>query len=231
MTVIIHYWFESFASFLPLAFYAGIMIGFSIFLIKAGLEKEDGKESIYNLLLIAAGAINIVSVVIIFLFPSNYISYSTITPAERLIINWLFYILPALVSNIPRIFSFGVIFIAYGYRSNKLRHKYLAYAGLSWLVYFILASIVLINPVGFYTSLSRVLVDIHGSMDGIYVSFILDTIFGTVSIFNLLGAVFLLIHGFLQNDRLLKIAGLIYFFGNALFGLSIIPYYLERILV
>lgn len=229
MTVIFHYWFESFGSFFPLVFYAGMMIAFSIFLIKAGLDIEGEPESKYNFLLIVAGAINIISAVFLFFFPSNFTIYSTITPTERLVINWFFYILPALVSNIPRIFSFGVVFLVYGYGNGELRRKYLAYAGLSWLVYSILGSIVLINHFGI-TSLSRVLIGIHGSIDMYYVANILDTIFGTVSIFNLLGIAFLLIHGFLENDKPLRIAGLIYFFGNALFGLSIIPYYIERML-
>ncbi|TFG03700.1 MAG: hypothetical protein EU542_01240 [Promethearchaeota archaeon] len=227
MTVILYFWFQSFGLFFPLALYTSIMIAFNVFLIKDSSEKDRNLR--YKGLLRVAGIVNIISVLILFFFPISYGSTSSLTPEERLVINCFFYILPTLIINVPRIFTFGALFIILGNRIENDNQKYLKYTGVFWLVYSVWASIFLISPIGNMPNLAYILVSYHDPYFNPYLQNILIYIFGLGSIFNLFGVIYLLIYSYLENDQTLKIVGLIYLIGNALLSLGMIPYYIERI--
>jgi hypothetical protein len=223
MTITFFFWFESFGLFLPYAVYSANMILFSVFLILASLDNQ--RQAKYKFLLKIAGIINIITTVLIFFFPTGYSRTSSLTPEEQTLLYGLFYITPALITYIPRIFSFGVVFFIFGFKNRESNHNLLMYSGIMWLIYTFWASICLYSPLGNIPQLAYILLGSDLFYDS-YLLNILINVFGVGNLLNLLGTAFLLIHGFSKNDKNLKIGGFIYLLGNVAVSLSIIPYYI-----
>lgn len=224
MTITFFFWFESFGLFLPYAIFNANMIAFSVFLILASMEKE--RQAKYKILLKVAGIVNIISTAMIFFFPIGYSGAGTLSPEEKILVYGFFYITPALITYIPRIFSFGVVFIIFGFKNRESNHNLLMYSGIMWLIYTIWASICLYFPIGSFPQLTYLLFNLDFFSEP-YLFNILHAVFGVGNLFNILGIAFLLIHSFSKKDEKLKIGGLIYLLGNTVLGLSIIPYYIE----
>ena len=222
MTIIFHYWFSSLAYFVPIAMFSAYKITFSAFLIVSSREKS--RETLYKNLLLIAAIINIVSTVLLFFFPTGYATSSP--TVEEKAIFYLFIIIPILITYVPSIFSFGIVFIIYGYKNRRQIGNYLMYSGLFWLVFTIWASFSLFSPFGGPPQLPLILNDIL-NFPSFWAYVILSQILSIGFWFNVLANIFLLIHAFLNKDQSLKIAGLIYFIWYATIGLSIIPLYIE----
>lgn len=224
MTIIFHFWFSSLAYFVPIAMYSAFRITFSAFLIVYSQEK--GRETLHKNLILIAAIINIVSTVLLFFIPSGSTAYSP-TVEERAMRN-LFLIITSLITYIPSIISFGVVFFIYGYKNRRQIGNYLMYSGLFWLVFTIWASFSLFSPFNNMPQLPLILDDIL-NFPSILVYIIISQILTIGFWFSVLANIFLLIHAFLNKDQSLKIAGLIYFIWHATIGLSSIPLYIQLI--
>lgn len=226
MTIIIRYWFSSFGDFFPIAMYSSYIIAFSVFLILASKEKE--REAIHKNLLLIAAVINIISTGIRFFFPSGYTSYSP-TDEDIMLINVLFYIAPSLLTYIPYVFSFGIVFFIFGYKNRREIGNYLLYSGISWTVFTIVASLTLFSAASSISLLPYVLDSIF-DFPNFYLIFILQQALSVFGIFNVLAIIFLLIHAYINKDNILRIAGFIYLIGYMTMGLSSIPYYIQMMI-
>ena len=225
MAITFLFWFESFGLFLPYGIYNANIITFSVFLILASTENErQAKDKSF---LKAAGIVNIVSAALIFFFPIGFSGPGTLSPEEKVLVYGIVYIAPALITYIPRIFSFGIVFFILGFKNRDPKRKLLMYAGIMWLIYTIWASICLFSTFGLIPYLAYILSDFLGVAFEPYLLSILLNIFGVGNLFYLLGTTFLLIYGYSENDLKLKIAGFVYLFGTIALSLSIIPYYFE----
>ncbi|MFX1269917.1 MAG: hypothetical protein ACFFAK_18305, partial [Promethearchaeota archaeon] len=143
MTIIFHFWFNSFAYFLPLGMYSAYMIAFSVFLIIASKEKD--RTTIFKNHLKYAAIVNFISIILLFFFPSGAYIWSP-TNEEMMAVILFLDILPSLLTYIPRIYSFGIVFFAYGYKNRSVIKNYLMYTGIFWLIFTIWASITLFSP-------------------------------------------------------------------------------------
>ncbi len=223
MTIIFHFWFSSFAYFLPLAMYTAYTIAFNVFLINASKEKD--RETLHKNLLKIAAIVNIINTGILFFFPVGATTYSA-TEQERVILNVLIYIIPPLITFIPNIFSYGVVFLIYGYKNRTQIGNYLLYTGIFWLFFTTWASLSLFSPLGRVPYLPFLLNDIFNFPNpSIYM--ILVQILAVGYGFSSFANIFLLIHAFVNKDQSLKIAGLIFLIGNMTIGLSLIPSYIS----
>ena len=218
MAIIFHFWFSSLGHFVPIAMYSAYRITFSVFLIVS--SRERSRETLHKNLLLIAAIINIVSTVLIFFFPIGSTAYSP-TVEERALRN-LFIIIASLITYIPGIISFGVVFFIYGYKNRRQIGNHLMYSGVFWLVFTIWASISLFSPFSNTPQLSMILDNIF-NLPSFLVYSIMFQILAIGSWFSVLANIFLLIHAFLNKDQMLKIAGLIYFVWHATIGLSFIP--------
>ncbi|MFW9772400.1 MAG: hypothetical protein ACFFEO_09565, partial [Candidatus Thorarchaeota archaeon] len=218
--------FSSFAYFLPLGMYSAYMIAFSVFLIIASQEKE--RTTIFKNLLKSAAIVNLISITLLYFFPIGSTAYSP-TEQELMLMYLLTGILPSLLTYIPKIYSFGIVFFIYGYKNRSLIKDYLKYTGIFWLIFTIWASITLFSPFASFSQLVYILDYIY-NLPSFYLYSILFQIFGIGGIFNSLAVIFLLIHAFVNSDSSLKIAGFIYFIGNATIGLSQIALYIQMII-
>ncbi len=225
MTIIFHYWFSSFAYFFPVAVYSTFIFAFSAFLIIASREKE--REMLHKKLLLIAAIINIVSTALLYFFPSSFTSYSATGEEEALI--YLFIVITSLITYIPRIISFGIIFFIYGHKNRRQIGNYLMYSGLLWLIFAIWASISIFSPFGTAPQLPFIL-DRILNFPSMFVYIMLSQILSIGLWFGVLANVFLLIHAYSNNHKPLKIAGLIFFIWNATIGLSFIPTYIQYLL-
>lgn len=225
MTIIFHFWFNSFASFLPLAMYSAYMIAFSIFLIIASQKKE--RAPILKILLKSAAIVNFISIISLFFIPISATSYSP-TNEETMALILFLYILPSLLTYIPKVYSFGIVFFIYGYKNRSSIKNYLMYTGISWLIFTIWACITLFSPFSNVSNLVYIL-DRVFNFPSFYLYSILFQIFSLGGIFNVLAILFLLIHAYVNNDSSLKVAGFIYFFGSLTIGLSQIAYSIHLI--
>lgn len=227
MAIIFHFWFSSLACFVPVAMYSAFKITFSAFLIVSSREKR--REMLRKNLILIAAIINIISTVLLFFFPIGFTGYSS-TVEERAMIN-LFIIIASLITYIPGIVSFGVVFFIYGYKNRRKIGNYLMYSGLFWLIFTIWASISLFSPFSNTPQLPMILENLSiFNPPGPLVAVITIQILAIGSWFSVLANIFLLIHAFLDKDRMLKIAGLIYFVWHATIGLSFILQYLSMYL-
>lgn len=225
MTIIFHYWFSSLAYFVPIAMFSAYKITFSAFLIVSSQEK--GRETLHKNLLLIAAIINIVSTVLLFFFPIGSSGYSP-TVEEKAIRN-LFIIITSLITYVPGIISFGLIFFIYGYKNRRQIGNHLMYSGLFWLVFTIWASFSLFSPFSNTPQLPMILDQVF-NFPSFLVYVILSQILTIGFWFSVLANIFLLIHAFLNKDQSLKIAGLIYFVWHATIGLSSIPFYIMMFL-
>ncbi|MFX0026837.1 MAG: hypothetical protein ACFE8M_10510 [Candidatus Hermodarchaeota archaeon] len=223
MTIIFHFWFSSFAYFLPLGMYSAYMIAFSVFLIIASKEKE--RTTVFKNYLKSAAIVNFISIILLFFFPISAISYSP-TDEETMTLILFLCILPSLLTYIPRIYSFGIVFFVYGYKNRSLIKNYLMYTGIFWLIFTIWASITLFSPFYSFSQLVYIF-DLVFIFPSIYLYSILIQVFSFGGIFGTFASIFLLIHAFVNNDSSLKIAGFIYFIGTATMGLSQIAFYIQ----
>lgn len=222
MAISFQFWFSSLGHFLPVAVFSAYKITFSAFLIVSGREK--GREKIYKNLVLLAGIVNIVSTAALFFIPVGSTAYGA--TEEEIVLRNLIIILSSLITFIPGIISFGVVFSIYGYKNRRHIGNYLMYSGLFWLIFTIWASISISNPYSNVSFLPYILDDIF-NFPNFGVLLIMSQILAVGFWFNVLGNIFLLIHAFLNKDRRLKIAGLIYLTWYATIGLSSIPYYLS----
>lgn len=225
MTIVFHYWFSSFAHFIPIGVYSAFIIAFSAFLIIASREKD--RKTVHNKLLLIAAIVNIVSTALLFFFPSGF-TFSSPT-AEEEALAYLLITIASLTTYIPRIFSFGIIFLIYGNKNRRQIGNFLMYSGLFWLIFAIWASISLFSPFGSVSNLLYVLQDII-NFPSVFVYIILNQILSIGHLFGVLANIFLLIHAYLNKDKSLKIAGFIYFISQAAIGLSFIPVYISYML-
>jgi hypothetical protein len=206
--------------------YSGYIIAFSAFLIIA--SRDEDREPQHSKLLLFAAIVNIISTALLYFFPSGF-SYSSITTEERFL-RTLLTIIPSLIIYIPNIFSFGIVFTFYGYKNRRQIGNYLMYSGLFWLVFTIWASVCIFSPYGSMPQLPFILDEIV-NFPHYFIPLIISQILLVGSGFDTLANIFLLIHAFLNKDKSLKIAGLIYFIGNATFGLSFIPTYISYMIL
>lgn len=220
MAIIFHFWFSSLAYFVPIAMYSAFRITFSVFLIVSSREK--GRETLHKNLILIAAIINIVSTALLFFFPVGFSGYSTTEEEEAMI--YLFIIIASLITYIPGIISFGVVFVIYGYKNRRQIGNHLMYSGLFWLIFTIWASVSLFSPFSNTSQLPMILDQVF-NFPSFLVYSIMFQILAIGSWFSVLANIFLLIHAFLNKDQMLKIAGLIYFVWHATIGLSFIPLY------
>lgn len=226
MTIIFHFWFNSFAYFLPLGMYSAYMIAFSVFLIIASKDKD--RTTVFKNHLKSAAIVNFISIILLFFFPIGATSFSP-TDEEMMTLILFLYILPSLLTYIPKIYSFGIVFFVYGYKNRSLIKNYLMYTGIFWLIFTIWASITLFSPFASFSQLVYILDHVF-NFPSIYLYSILIQVFSFGGLFGALANIFLLIHAFVNNDSSLKIAGFIYFIGPATIGLSQIPLYIQMML-
>lgn len=221
MTIVFYYWFSSLMYFVPMAMYTTYRITFSAFLIVASREK--GRETLYRNRFLTAAIIIIVSTALLFFFPVG-IGYSSPT-AEEMAIVVLFIMLNSLITHIPGIISYGLVFFNYGYKNRRQIGNYMTYSGLFWFIFSIWASISLFSP---FNNMSQLPWILHTVFDfPIFLVFgVLQQILSIGMWLSVLANIFLLLHAFLNKDRTLKIAGFIHFIWQATIVLSFIPSYL-----
>lgn len=220
MAITFQFWFSSLEHFVPIAMYCAFRIAFSAFLIASSRDK--GRETLHKNLMLLAAIINIVSTVLLFFFPIGSRAYSPTVEEEAL--RNLFIIIGSLITYIPSIISFGLVFFIYGYKNRRQIGNYLMYSGVFWLIFTKWASISLFSPFNNTPQLPMI-IDLIFNLPSSLVYVISFQILAIGSWFSVLANFFLLIHAFLTKDRMLKIAGLIYFIWHATIGLSFIPLY------
>ena len=221
MTIVFYYWFSSLMYFVPMATYTTYRITFSAFLIVASREKC--RETLHRNRFLTAAIINIVSTVLLFFFPFG-IGYSGPT-AEEMVMVILFIMVNSLITHIPGIISYGLVFFNYGHKNRRQIGNYLKYSGLFWLIFSIWASISLFSPFNNMSQLPWIL-DTIFNFPTFLVIVVLQQILSIGNWFSVLANFFLLLHAFLNKDRTLKIAGFIHFIWQATIVLSFIPSYL-----
>ncbi|MFX1426120.1 MAG: hypothetical protein ACFFBE_06675 [Promethearchaeota archaeon] len=169
---------------------------------------------------------NIILVVLLLILPQ----ISLIGPApqieEQIYTGYnIFY---SLIFFIPRIFTFGIIFIIIGLKYKEQIGPFLMYSGIFWTIFSTWAAICLYIPESFFPSLPQLLYT-TGSIAEFEIYISIQNALGVGSIANILAYIFFMIHSYINHDRDLKIAGFIYIIGRSLMGLGLIPYYLSRL--
>ncbi|MFX1279263.1 MAG: hypothetical protein ACFFA3_07585 [Promethearchaeota archaeon] len=133
----------------------------------------------------------------------------------------------SLIFFIPRIFTFGIIFIIIGLKYKEQIDQFLMYSGIFWTIFSTYATICLYSPELFSPSLSQIL-ELMGLIKDFNIYMSIQLVLGIGSIANIIAYIFFLIHSYMNHDKDLKIAGFIYIIGQLLMGLGLIPYYLFR---
>jgi hypothetical protein len=226
MAVTLYFLFSSITYLIPFALYSTYMIAFSVFLIFS--SKQYNNEYQNKKLLEIAAIINIISVVALIFIPVNFTTSGSIPDDQRTLLYIMYYTLASIVAYVPRIFSFGVTFLIYGYRNQDRSGNYLLLTGIFWLIFTTWAALGLFSP--FYGTPGAIyLLDYLFPFVDFYAVVILLQLVSVGGIFSVLGGIFLLIHSFIHKDQNLKIAGFIYLVGTAIVSLGLIPQYLELI--
>jgi len=195
---------------------------FNVFLL---LSSEENKREFQDFsYLRITSTINIILGGLIFFLPTT--SLSTPYTELELIVYVGYNILYSLIIFIPRIFTTGLIFIFLGLKYKEQIGQFLMYTGIFWTIYSTWASICLYNPELANPGIVSVL-DLLGIIDlGRFYGVMLN-ILSIGSITNIIAIIFFMVHSYSNNDKNLKIAGFIYLIGQALMGLSLIPFYLS----
>ncbi|TFG03699.1 MAG: hypothetical protein EU542_01235 [Promethearchaeota archaeon] len=229
MAIKIYFPFSSISYFVPYVIYGVYIIAFSVVLISA--SKEYKNEN-YNRNLLKIGAIiNIISISVLFFIPIDFDISGSIPNDQRKILTILVIVIPSLVAYLPRIFSFGIVFLVYGHKNQDRSGNYILFTGIFWLMYTIWAAFSLYPP--FYNNPQLIfLMDyIFNLYSELYILIVLQQLLAIGGFFSLLGSIFLLLHGFINKDQKLKIAGFIYIIGNLTVGLGFIPHYIELMMM
>ena len=224
MAITLYFPFSSITNFIPYALYGAYLIIFSIFLILTNKQYSDDHQN--SSLLKIAAIINFISVVALLFVPVGFSTSGSIPDDQRILFYIMFYTLPSLVAFVPRILSFGIIFLVYGYRNKERSGNYLLLSGIFWLIFTTWSALSLIVPYYNIPQLPSLMLIIFPSIE-IYSYLIFYQILGLGSIFGALGGIYLLIHSFINEDRNLKIAGFVYLVGTAIVSLGIIPQYIQ----
>lgn len=227
MAVILYFPFSSITYFIPFALYGAYMITFSVFLILASKQYTEDRQN--KILLEIAAIINIISVAALFFVPVSFNTSGSIPEDQRTLLYVMYYTLPSLVAYVPHIFSFGIIFLIYGYRNQDRSGNYLLLTGIFWLIFTAWATLSLFSPFSGSPGAIFLLDYIFNTFFNSYVTIIFQLLLSVGGIFSVLGGIFLLIHSFINKDQNLKIAGFIYLVGTAIVSLGLIPMYLELI--
>jgi hypothetical protein len=223
MSATIKFVFMDFEIFLPFLLNSLVIALMSVFLYFSGKEKERDLPDIRFLELSAV--INLLSIIFLFFIPVPDPLRTPIASYERIIFYGLA-ILRSLIYTISRLLSLGLIIFIIGRNHREQFGDYLMISGLSWLLYFTLLAISLPDSEYRAPLLPRILyLDSDNNICGYY---IFQSIYGIINLFNPLGFIFLIVHGFKNNDQNLKLAGFIYVLGFYILTLGYIPLYVEQ---
>lgn len=197
------------------------LIIFNIFLFRASLKNQRDYPLFSNLKI--TSIINFILAAILLFIPSVSISTPYSEIEERIFIGIV--VFRSLIFNITLAFTMGVIIFLIGYKYKSQLGPYLMYSGISWMIYFIYASI-LLN--GFDPSIPGItsLLVFTGVIEACQY-LILNSLLGIGVVFGMFGVIFLLVHAFSHKDKNLILVGVTYLISAFLVNLGSIPSYLR----
>jgi hypothetical protein len=210
-----------FEIFLPFLLNSLVIAMMSMFLYFFGKEKERSLPDTRYLELSAI--LNLLSIIFLFFIPYPYSLSTPISSHDRLIYYGLA-ILRSLIYTISRLISLGLIIFIIGYNHREQFGNYLMISGLSWLIFFTFLAVSLPDSEFRMPLLPTLL---YPGYRGLCEFNIFLSIYAITNLFDPLGYVFLIVHGFKNNHQKLKLAGFIYVIGHYLAYLGYIPYYVN----
>jgi len=196
-----------FINFFSLAFIINLIssllgIASNIFLIKSGKNQLETIKFSKNL--IFAGIINIIFILLLYFIPNIIYTGSIFNPNIQIYIAYK--IFQGLFFSIPPLFTFGFTFFVFGRTYLTSFGTHLRNAGFFWII----ANIV--NVIYLNGHLSEILYRIIGI--NVFSITTINIIFYTNNgLLNLFANIFLIIHGYRNNDKHLMTAAIIYFLG------------------
>lgn len=127
----------------------------------------------------------------------------------------------SVISNIFLLLSFGVLILLFGRCNKDLYGRYLLYTGIFFGIYFIIR-LIIIQPIGYslpYLPFALFSTGTFSALGQILTSILL----GPLSMLSIIAIVFLIIHGYKNNEKYLIYAGFSYFISLAFIGYGQIP--------
>jgi hypothetical protein len=203
---------------LPLILRTIFMLIVNYYILRASKNQPEGIRRCKYLKWCAT--INFVFLLIVLTLPVLRIVPQTLSQEDLFIIS-IFYFLKGLIISIPFLISYGILIFLFARKNRSILGVYLYTSGIFFMIGYSLFTIYLggyLSSILFLWDIGRELsVILFGNIDMI------------ISIINLLGFIFLLIHGINEGDSNFKMAGIVFFIGFGItltYGL-IIPFYVS----
>jgi hypothetical protein len=163
--------------------------------------------------------INFVVIGVIFFIPFP-IMMINITPLEILISN-LFIVAMSIISNLFLLISFGVLILLFGLKNRELYGPYLQFSGIIFIIAFV-SRLITVQPLGYSVPYISYIFHLAGITT--FLTHIISLILlGPLSMLLIIGMLYLVIHGYKNNEKYVIFAGLSYLISFAFIGYGQIP--------